>query len=176
VVLGEMRTLNPKAARSIEIFVGDSPVPAVLEKARARGGDLGRPTADRRRRAAWGMREEAVLVSCVRCGARLQRRQKEEGGYWWRTAGGSRQLSRCSALSPIETGRRRRSWWGGGGVVRRLREKKGLDTGDEGKCPFVASGGRRSGSKQSKDRMVKTIAMTWLNHSTEYGGRLVSLI
>jgi hypothetical protein len=28
--------------------------------------------------------------------------REKEGGYWWRTAGGSRQLSRCSALSPEE--------------------------------------------------------------------------
>jgi hypothetical protein len=127
----------------VETFVGDSPVPAAPEKARASGGDLGCPTADRRRRAAWGRREEAVLVSRVWCGARLQQRRtrgrrREEGGYWWRTAGGSRQLSRCSALSPTETGRRR-SWWGGGRVVRWFR---GLEMGDEGKWPV--RGGRRA--------------------------------
>jgi hypothetical protein len=48
---------------------GDSPVPAAPEKKRAGGGDLRRPAADRRRRAALGRREEAILVSRVRCGA-----------------------------------------------------------------------------------------------------------
>jgi hypothetical protein len=63
VALGEIgRILDLKAARSVETFAGELPVPAAPQKERAGGGFLRHPTADRRRRVARGRREEAVLV------------------------------------------------------------------------------------------------------------------